>query len=154
LSLLPYRGVIRREGEWNVTSEIQLDLSRIWLVLHRALSEPGPLMFWLWMVLLSVAIITGCVLLIKRTQRPADDEDKDIACFCLTIIVAITMAYYVFLRLLSFPTETWYYLVWMALIAVSIDALVARAARSGWGRITRLATVVVALAVLLPGVWR
>jgi hypothetical protein len=154
LSLLPYLGVIRREGEWNVTSEIQLDLPRIWLVLHRALSAPGPLMFWLWAVLFFVAIVTGCFLLINRSQRSAHDDEKEVACFFLIIIVAVTMAYYIFLRLLSFPTETWYYLVWMGLIAVAIDALVARAAGQGWGRVIRLAMTVIAFVVLLPGAWR
>ncbi len=60
LSLLPYLGVIRRANQWNVATEVPIDLPRIWLVLHRALSDPGPLMFWLWAILFSAAIVIGC----------------------------------------------------------------------------------------------
>jgi hypothetical protein len=154
LSLLPYLGVIRRASKWNVTTEVPIDLPRIWLVLHRALSDPGPLMFWLWAVLLFAAIVTGSILPAHRKQLPAHDQESEMACYFLVIIVAITAAYYVFLKLVNFPTETWYYLVWMGVIAVAIDALVARAGRGDWARVLRPVMAAIALAVLLPGIWR
>ena len=154
LSLLPYLGVISRAAQWNVATEVRLDLARIWLVLHRALSDPGPLMFWLWAALLLAAIVTGCVLLAGRNRPPADHKDRELACFLLTILVAITIGYYVFLKIMKFPTETWYYLVWMGVIAVAIDALIARAMREGWGRAIRLGAAVIGVGVLLPGVWQ
>lgn len=154
LSLLPYFGVIRRASEWNVVTEVPIDLPRIWLVLHRALSDPGPLMFWLWAILFSAAIVIGCALLPGRKRPSALDDDSEVAWFLLTIMAAITIAYYIFLKFLKFPTETWYYLVWMGVIAVAIDALVARMVHDGWTRAIRLVAVVVVAAALLPGVWQ
>ncbi len=55
LSLLPYLGVIKRASQWNVITEAPLDLPRIWLVLQRALSDPSPLLFWLWAAFFSPA---------------------------------------------------------------------------------------------------
>lgn len=154
LSLLPYLGVIRRANQWNVATEIPIDLPRIWLVLHRALSDPGPLMFWLWAILFLAAIIMGCSLLPGRKQRQSLDNESEIAWFLLTVILATTFAYYIFLKLLKFPTETWYYLVWMGVMAVAIDALIARMVRDGWARAIRLVAVVVIVAALSRGVWQ
>ncbi|HEV2842650.1 MAG TPA: hypothetical protein VGW39_15110 [Chthoniobacterales bacterium] len=154
LSLLPYLGVIRRASQWNVATEVSIDLPRIWLVLHRALSDPGPLMFWLWVLLFSAAIVTGCLLLPRKKQAPVRGDDSEVAWFLLTIMLGTTIAYYIFLKLLKFPTETWYYLVWMGVVAVAIDALVARMVRDGWARAIRLFAVVVAVAALSRGVWQ
>ena len=111
-------------------------------------------MFWLWAALLSAAIVAGCILLVGRKRPPADIEDREVACFLLTIMVAITVGYYVFLKVTKFPTETWYYLVWMGVIAVAVDALIARAVRDGWGRPIRLVMALLGVAVMLPGVWQ
>ncbi len=155
LSLLPYLGVVRRASDWNVTTQMPIDLPRIWLVLHRALSDPSPLMLWLWAALLVAAVIAGCLLLAGRKRpHPLNEEDKEIGWFLLTVIVAITIAFYAFLRILNFPTEVWYYLVWMGIVAVAMDALLARAIRESWARAIRLGSVVIALPILLPGVWR
>ncbi len=153
LSLLPYLGVIRRASQWNVATEVPIDLPRIWLVLHRALSDPAPLMFWLWAVLFLAAIVIGCLLLPRRKQATARGDDSELAWFLLTIMLATTIAYYIFLKLLNFPTETWYYLVWMGVMAVAIDALIARLVRDGWARAIRLVAVVVIVAALSRGVW-
>lgn len=154
LSLLPYLGVIKRANQWNVVTEVPLDLSRIWLVLHRALSDPSPLMFWLWAILLPGAIIAGCLLLRTSRNRPSADDGSDVAWFLLTIIVAMTVAYYVFLTALKFPTEVWYYLVWMGVMAVAIDALIARLVRDDWPRTLRLLAIVILAAVLASGTWQ
>jgi hypothetical protein len=149
LSLLPYLRVIQRAGQWNVVTEVPLDLTRIWLVLHRALSDPSPLMFWLWAILLPGAIIAGCLLLRTNRNKPAADDAHELAWFLLTILVALSIAYYLFLTALKFPTEVWYYLVWMAVAAVAIDALIARLARDDWPRILRIVAVVILSAILV-----
>ena len=153
ISLLPYLGVIRRANQWNVVTEVALDFSRIWLVFHRALSDPGPLMFWLWAVLLTAAIVAGSIFLLSKRKENASAE-PDAALFLITVIVAASLAYYIFLTLLKFPTEVWYYLAWMAVVAVAIDALLCRFARDDWSRIGRLAAVVVLVAIMGGGMWQ
>jgi hypothetical protein len=154
LSLLPYLGVIRRASQYNVITEAPLDLPRIWLVLQRALSDPSPLLFWLWAILLPGALVAGCLLLrTNRTQRAPQDA-SDGAWFLLTILVAVTITYYAFLTVLKFPTEVWYYIVWMGVMAVAIDALVARWVRDGSARMLRIAAVLILAAILAPRAWQ
>jgi hypothetical protein len=154
LSALPYLPVIQRASQWNVVTEMPLDLPRIWLVLQRALSDPGPLMFWLWAILLPGAIVAGCLLLRTNRNNRAADDGKDVAWFLLTIVIVLTIAYYLFLTALRFPTEVWYYLVWMAVTAVAIDALIARLVRDDWSRMLRVISVVTLAAVLASGAWQ
>jgi hypothetical protein len=135
-------------------TEVALDWPRIWLVLHRALSDPGPLMFWIWAILFLAAVVTGCLLLPAKKKPQSADNESELAWFLLTIVLATTIAYYVFLELLKFPTEVWYYLAWMGVMAVAIDALLARLVRDDRGRLLRLVAVVVLAAILLPGVWQ
>jgi multidrug transporter EmrE-like cation transporter len=154
LSLLPYLGVIGRANQWNVVTEVPLGLSRIWLVFQRALSAPGPLMFWLWAALLLAAIVTGCVVIAAKTKTSASNDDRDVAWFLVTVIVAATSAYYLFLTLLKFPTEVWYYLAWMGVVAVGIDALLSRIIREDRVRVVRLAGVVLLAVIMSPGIWQ
>jgi hypothetical protein len=153
LSLLPYLGVIGRANQWNIVTQVPLDLPRMWLVFHRALSAPGPLMFWLWAILLLAAIVTAGFVISNRKKASRSDEDRDAAWFLVTVVVASGTAYYIFLKLLKFPTEAWYYLAWMGGAAVAIDALLGQIIREDKVRLVRLAGVVLAAALLLPGDW-
>ena len=154
LSLLPYLGVMKRASQWNVVTEAPIDLPRIWLVLHRALSDPSSLMFWLWAVLLLGAIVAGCFLLPENNEPSSPDKRSEVAWFLLTVMVAVTIAYYIFLKALKFPTEVWYYLLWMGVIAVAIDALLARLVRDDWARAIRLGAVVTLAAIMSSGIWQ
>jgi hypothetical protein len=153
VSLLPYLGVIGRARQWNVVTETGFDFARVWLVFHRALSDPGAVMFWLWAALLATAVAAGCILLFRKNE---DDPtpDRDAAWFLITVIVATTVAYYIFLRLLRFPTEVWYYLAWMGVVAVAIDALVSRILQTDRARILRGTGTVVCAALLCGGIWQ
>ncbi len=147
LSLLPYLGVIRRANQWNVVTQAPLDLARIGTVLHRALSDPGPLLFWLWIGALVLALAAAIALIARRKD---DSEETDLAWFLLGVMVLTTVGYFIFLKLAKFPTEVWYYLVWMSVMAVAIDALVARTARANWLR-GALCLIVVAAAAFMNG---
>jgi hypothetical protein len=153
VSLLPYLGVVSRARQWNVLTETGFDLARIWLVFHRALSDAGPLMFWLWAALLTAALAAGCILLLWRNEGNAT-PDRDAASFLITVIVATTVAYYIFLWVLKFPTEVWYYLAWMGAVAVAVDALLSRISAPDWPRVVRLASIVVFAALMCGGAWQ
>jgi hypothetical protein len=154
LSLLPYLGVINRANQWNVVTEVPLGLSRIWLVFQRALGAPGPIMFWAWALLLLGAIVTAFVVVRTKKKTSGNNDDRDAAWFLVTVIVAVTGAYYLFLTLLKFPTEAWYYLAWMGVVAVAIEALLGRIIREDRVRVLRLAGVALLAAIMAPGIWR
>jgi hypothetical protein len=111
-------------------------------------------MFWIWAILFLAAVVMGCLLLPATKNRPPAETESELAWFLLTIMLATAIAYYVFLKLLKFPTEVWYYLVWMGVMAVAIDALLARMMRDDRQRLLRLVAVLILAAILLPGVWQ
>ena len=150
LSLLPYRGVIARANEWNVATQVPVDLARIWTVLHRALSDRGSLLLWLWAGLACAAIVGAGVILAKRKPSSPNENNRQAIGFLLTSAFGTIAIYYLFLKILKFPTEVWYYLVGLAVIAVVIDALLARALRNGWMRILRLALIAAVAAWSYP----
>jgi hypothetical protein len=135
-------------------TEAPIDLPRIWLVLQRALSDPAPFMFWLWAALFLAALAGCCILLSGKKNDDVSEENAEITWFFLTVMVATTIFYYIFLKLLRFPTEVWYYLVWMAVMAVAIEALVGRFVRNDLARIFRLGAVVIVALILAPNVWQ
>ena len=150
LSLLPYLGVIRRANEWNEVTQMAIGLPRMWTVLHRALNDPGLWMFCFWLGLLAAAAVAGVVVITRRGEA----KETERTWFLLSVMVTTTAAYYIFLKLAQFPTEVWYYLLWMAIMAVAIDGLVAGIARGRRARIGLSLGVLVAAVVIVPGAWR
>ncbi len=126
LSLLPYLGVIRRANEWNVATQLPIGFPRIWTVLSRALSESAPWALWLWGVAIALAIVAG----LWTIWRCGREKEGALAAFLLCVMLSTSGGYYLFLKLAKFPTEVWYYLPWMAVIAVATDCLIAQATRS------------------------
>lgn len=152
LSLLPYWDVIARANEWNLTTQVPIDLARIWVVLHRAVSDRGPLMPWLWAGLVLAAVVSGGRSIAKPTPSSPNDSNRDAICFLLASAFGTIASYYAFLKVLKFPTEVWYYLVGLAMVAVVIDAILGRTLRRGWMRVLRLTLVALALVWLFPEV--
>jgi hypothetical protein len=118
-------------------------------VLRDALSAPNDFALCLWAIFGAAALLSCCFLLSKPSS-PVAGDDTDLGCFLCTITVATTISYYLFLKLLNFQTETWYYLVWMAIVAVAIDSLLSRALRDHWSLTLRLGFAVLAATLLLP----
>src|SRR5207248_1468872 len=100
------------------------------------------------------AIVAALVLVLAEKKTSLSNEDRDAAWFLVTVIVATTGAYFIFLKLLRFPTEVWYYLAWMGVVAVAIEALLARIIREDRVRLLRLAGVVLLAAIIAPGIWQ
>lgn len=149
LSLLPYVGVIRRASAWNVTTHVPIDFDRIWTVLNRALAAAGAWMPWLWAALLVSAGLAGLMcLMIRRADKGR--APAEFAGFLLGIAAATTLGYYLFLTSTKFPTEEWYYLLWMAVAAVAIDALIARATENSPARLLRPLVALVAAVCVFP----
>ncbi len=148
LSVLPYLGVIRGANEWNLATQTPIGLERMWTVLSRALSDSTPWLLWSWGAALALALGAGIYLIARRR----DGNDSSLSVFLVLVMASVTIAYYLFLKLAKFPTEVWYYLLWMAIMAVAIDAMIARVARRVWARATLIISTVAVAVVLFSGV--
>jgi hypothetical protein len=150
-SLLPYRELVARAREWNVVAEGPIGLQRMLEVLGKALSSPNELAIWLWAIFGLAGILAAFRILLGQRDSPKE-ESSDLVWFLLITIAATTVSYYVFLKILHFPTEPWYYLAWMAIAAVTVDALLARASRNHWNSILRLGFTILAAAFFIPDI--
>ena len=78
-------------------------------VLHQALGSPNEFATWLWVIFGLAAIAAGGYLLIGSRSSP-NDKNRDLGLFLFATFTATTLSYYLFLKILHFQTETWYYL--------------------------------------------
>jgi hypothetical protein len=149
LSLLPYAGVISRASEWNVATAVSIDFARIWLVLHRALTASGPWMLWLWATVVATAVGLVAITAAGRHARTGG-RNRGVAAFLVGTALLTAFAYLVFLKVTKFPTEEWYYLLLLAVVAVAADVVIARASGSGLTRLLRPAVSIIAAACMFP----
>lgn len=144
LSLLPYILVIKRANEWNVATQTPIGFARIREVLSRALSDPSQWLLWLWGAVIAAALARAIYLV----TRGENQEARERGWFFVGVMIASATVYYVFLKLAKFPTEVWYYLLLMAVVAVAADALIVRMLRVSWARLA-LSVVMLATTAFL-----
>jgi len=122
-SLLPYVPAMRRLQEWNVLVKTPIDLPWIGLKFAQAIGTSGQVMVWIWVALYLFAIVVCCHALLSSARRTSDHA-ADLATFIGSTMVVALAGHIAFLKILSYPTEPWYYVTVMALAAVAIEVAV------------------------------
>ena len=115
-SLLPYLPMMRRMHEWTFLVSFPVTLPWLWLRICEVLGSPDPIAIWLWTGAFFVGLIAVVNLGIRR-QLPSP-----ILFAAVTCLVAIPV-YAVFLRVLSYYTQPWYYITLTILVACCLDIL-------------------------------
>ncbi|HWP66111.1 MAG TPA: hypothetical protein VNO26_09385, partial [Candidatus Limnocylindria bacterium] len=120
----------------------QRETSLAWLVevFRHALAPGVPLLAACW-ILAPVLAIAGCLWTWRRAAQ--DRAAADLACFVLVSALAALPAYFGYLHgVARLPTQYWYYLSLMAVLALACDAGTALLARR-WrhGALARTAVV-------------
>jgi len=82
----------------------------------------------------------------RRFKLP--EQDREVILFSLVALLVGVPGIFIFLHVLSYPTNPWYYLSLLALTAVCIDAVFSSFRSRAW-RIVRLAAVVITAAATL-----
>ena len=108
---------------------------------QKAIDPSGTLLTWVWAVLALLTVIMFIRLLVKSNQALSVKE-KELALFLLTTMLISISAYFAFIKILSWPTQSWYYLPLMAVLIVIIDRGVEIICKiSSPGRIIRIVCV-------------
>jgi hypothetical protein len=109
-SLLIYLPTMQKVKAWS--GLLRYDISVGWLLarFRDAADLGGGLGVWAWIVLLIAALA------LARNHV-----------FCAIVLAIYTTAQIVFLLVLRYHTQPWYYLIWMAVAAVLIDATIVHA---------------------------
>jgi uncharacterized membrane protein len=124
ISLLPYVPVIRRVGMWNFQFKAPISFAFLWGKLSETLGSPVEEAVWAWVILFAFAAITGLWMLWRRSEgQPADARDRLL--FVMVTLLVGTAGYAGFLRVLSYVTEPWYYVLFVVFAALCLDFIFA-----------------------------
>jgi hypothetical protein len=120
VSLLPYAGMIQRRADWNSLGKSPITVGELVTVFSDVVSAPGIVS---WLVTFGMAGAT--VLLAARAWRRRDQSEEidrdDVVVFTAITIVAAVGGLLLLYRWLGYPTQSWYYLGLLALIAVCVE---------------------------------
>ena len=122
----------------------EFDLSRFWEPLSAALSSSGPGLSWVWLALIVAAVVGVAVRFWSDSSRK--NERLDAGLYCLISLLVAIPAFFGFLRILRYPTQPWYYIPLIGVVAVAIETALHAVAGAWWKSPARIA---LALAVVL-----
>lgn len=131
LSLLPYVPTIRSVSRWSGLARYDVDALWLW---HK-FSEAAGERLWLAMILTAL-VATAAVWKIDRRR----------ALFAGVSLAVLTIAYFAFLYRLAYLLQPWYFVLYLCIAALLIDALL-----SAFPRAARIvAAVLIAAISFLP----
>jgi MFS family permease len=152
VSILPYAGPFFAENQSTIIFRGPVEFGWFWQQLRLALGDPVEVMTVWWVALFVVLISAAAArLYLIRSRKPL--PEYDLLLYGALVAVASIIFYFVFLKVLSYRTREWYYLVVLAVLAVAIDLLAANLARIKWVRVARLVVVIAAVLGMPFAVW-
>jgi hypothetical protein len=146
-SLLPYVPMMRRMREWTFMVSYPADFAWLWKRVCEVIGAPDPLGIWLWLGLFVVAlgVVAGVAALqlcrgLARRRTIAEDAEPmpspsiplshdqshalpDAVVFAAVVLCVGVIGYAVFLRMLHYYTQPWYYITLLALVACALDVV-------------------------------
>jgi hypothetical protein len=154
LSLLPYWGEFAAARQWDIVLRKPVILGDIAVRFGTALESSGSWNALIWVVLALCAafgILAG-----KPTTDPTPSLQADfrIAVYFRAVLIGTVAGYFVFLLALGYPTESWYYLAPMGLIALCLDMVVGSTNRIVPMRLLRTGLAVFVAATSVVPAWR
>ena len=119
-SLIPYAFVLRNADWTNVITLPYFPFSLFCAKLFEPLASAGPALGWVWLWLAVGGIGAGAMAQV-RGPSPQQNRARDASLYCLIALLIALPAYFVFLKILRYPTRPWYYVDLMALMAVTLE---------------------------------
>jgi hypothetical protein len=152
-SMLAYLPSMSRRSDWVVVITGPVDLTWLLARFVATLELSGEWMPWVWSGLIAAALAACLHLWLKRnsfeTTAPADQ-----AVFWGWVVAGGLVCHFLFLLMLRFPTQYWYYVTLIAVLGLGIDTAIGQWARLvRTGRIVRVAAAAMLVAIGAPNVW-
>jgi hypothetical protein len=151
VSFLIYLPTIEAAATWNpVVSISNYDFQWFFLKLEENLNPLGRWATTLWVFLFLFALwAAGAALALKRFRPGKDDRDRIVYAAVAMSVAAISQ--FCFLRILSYMTQPWYYLILLTVLAVCVEIVLGTLARNPIARVTRIVLAVcIAAASITP----
>jgi len=148
VSILPYVWPFWNESRSTVVFQGPVDLGWFWDQLSLAFGDPVHVMVGLWVGSFAVVIFAAAGrLYVTWSNKPL--PEWDLLLFGSITSIASIVAYFVFLKAVSYRTREWYYLALLAILAGGIDLVAANLSSIRWVRVARL-TFVIATLIGMP----
>jgi hypothetical protein len=119
-SLIPYAFVLRSADWTNVITFPYFPFSLFRAKFFEPLASAGRTLGWVWLWLAAGGISAGLAAQV-RGSPPQRHGTRDGGLYCVVALVVALSAYFVFLKILRYPTQPWYYVDLMALMAVTLE---------------------------------
>ena len=151
-SLAPYAGTIRDASSWNMLVQIPgYNPVWFWTKLNEALSPGGAWSLIVWTEVVVLALIGGVRAVRYPSRFGLSQTQREVALFSGVTLVAGVVGIFLFLDVLSYYTQPWYYLTLLALTGVCVDSLLGALLNSPRARTARLVgALLITAATLFP----
>ena len=140
LTLFPYLGVLRATNDWAEIRKVPLPVSAHIGVLRDALLNGGAASHWLWIALAVIAVAVA----ILSNLRGLWPDTGDMRLYALIAAVIGCATTVIFFYRLQWPSNIWYYLPMLGLVAIAIDVILDFGALR-WGIAGRILVAIVCL---------
>jgi hypothetical protein len=150
-TLVPYAGLLQRRAEWNELGSAQVRWRDLWSGFWALASDGGPVAAACLVFLLTTAGVIGGGALWRRFRRlgaesgPARLAPADVVSLAPAMALASVAALGAFYQALGYPTQAWYYIGVLAVVAMLAEVTIRSAVRT-WTPAVRIAAALVLLA--------
>jgi len=151
LSFVPYLHSYLN-ADWNIVLKYPADLASLWEKLQLALQERSLLAGILWYVATPLTIVAALWRWWILCRQKSSAEAR-LLVFLIAATVFSIIAYYAFLKILSYATRPWYYLPLLGVVAGTIDLTGGVLSRTHWFRVARILIATAALFFLPLKLW-
>ncbi len=147
LSLSPYAAGIAKAQSWWIVEKSGFSLEQLWGNWLAEVSSEYSFLIWIWVLLVSIAVVGTVLRLTRRsaTQRPEHLPSPSL--FAVTALVLGVLVFLVFLGIARLPTQPWYFVPLVVLVACCLDVGIQRLVKRAIYSTTALAAVL-AIAVV------
>jgi hypothetical protein len=152
LSLLPYLGVITNSSDWVVLIQSPNTFKSSWEILSGwTLGSASYLITWIWIILFFVGICIAIYHVFRKPTATTSRKERDITLFFATAMVASTVEFFLFYKIMKVSPVPWYFLYPMAIVALSLDGIFGRNKKL-WG-IWRIVLSIFIVGLTFNSIW-
>ena len=140
--LTVYLPTMLRMHEWTFLVSYSVNLAWLWQRSGEVLGAPDELGVWVWVGLFALSVSSALLITRLRLPRQAVNSRETFGCvsrlpdpvlFAVISLSVAVPAYALFLRVLQYYTQPWYYISLVAFAACAIDV-----GMGAWPRLTTL----------------
>ena len=149
ISLIAYLPKIAVSKAIHMVADLPMPFSYVLQMFATAVGSGSSFLLWTWLLFSGVCIVAAIRVIAQETRKRESSRRLDLAIYSLTVLLASAVMYVLLVKALNFLPQAWYFVVLVAIIAVSLDDLVGLVATTVPARAASLALVLVLAAATI-----